>query len=168
MARARAKRVGILTGGGDCPGLNAVIRAAARTAFNMGWEVYGVEDGFDGLLTRNVRRLTRRDVRGILQLGGTILGTTNRRDPFCYPVTRRGAVVETDRSAELVRNFRALRLRGLIAIGGDGTLGIAERLFRQGVPVVGVRSTALRLTLLLPAGPVPEVVRRLHGEFIAG
>jgi 6-phosphofructokinase 1 len=141
MAQARARRVGILTGGGDCPGLNAVIRAAARTAFNMGWEVYGVEDGFDGLLTRHVRRLTRRDVRGILQLGGTILGTTNRRNPFLYPVTRKGAVVETDRSAELVRNFRALGLRGLIAIGGDGTLGIAERLFRKGIPVVGVPKT---------------------------
>ena len=134
-------RVGILTGGGDCPGLNAVIRAATRTAFNMGWEVYGIEDGFDGLLTRNVRRLTRRDVRGILQLGGTILGTTNRRNPFCYPVARNGKTVEKDRSAEVVRNFRALGLRALIAIGGDGTLGIAERLFRKGVPIVGVPKT---------------------------
>src|SRR5438034_4239917 len=85
-----SKRVGILTGGGDCPGLNAVIRAAARTAFNMGWEVYGIEDGFDGLLTKSVRRLSRRDVRGILQLGGTILGTTNRRNPFLYPVSKNG------------------------------------------------------------------------------
>jgi 6-phosphofructokinase 1 len=141
MARARARRVGILTGGGDCPGLNAVIRAASRTAFNMGWEVYGIEDGFDGLLSRNVRRLTRRDVRGILQLGGTILGTTNRKNPFCYPVSRDGEVVEKDRSAEVVRNFRALGLRALIAIGGDGTLGIAERLSRKGLPVVGVPKT---------------------------
>ena len=116
-------------------------RAATRTAFNMGWEVYGVEDGFDGLLTRNVRRLTRRDVRGILQLGGTILGTTNRRNPFCYPMTRNGKTVEKDRSAEVVRNFRALGLRALIAIGGDGTLGIAEKLFRKGVPIVGVPKT---------------------------
>ena len=141
MAQARAKRVGILTGGGDCPGLNAVIRAAARTAFNMGWEVYGIEDGFDGLLTKSVRRLSRRDVRGILQLGGTILGTTNRRNPFLYPVSKNGTVVETDRSAEVVRNFRALGLRALIAIGGDGTLGIAEKLFRKGIPVVGVPKT---------------------------
>ena len=141
MAGARAKRVGILTGGGDCPGLNAVIRAACRTAFNLGWEVYGIEDGFDGLLTRTVRRLAPRDVRGILQLGGTILGTTNRRNPFCYPVTRNGRVVEKDRSAEVVRNFRALGLRALIAIGGDGTLGIAERLYRKGLPVVGVPKT---------------------------
>src|SRR5687767_9155339 len=141
MAQARPLRMGILTGGGDCPGLNAVIRAATRTAFNMGWEVYGIEDGFDGLLTRNVRRLTRRDVRGILQLGGTILGTTNRRNPFCYPVARNGATVEKDRSPEVVRNFRALGLRALIAIGGDGTLGIAERLFRKGMPIVGVPKT---------------------------
>ena len=141
MAQAGVKRVGILTGGGDCPGLNAVIRAASRTAFNMGWEVYGIEDGFDGLLTRSVRRLNRRDVRGILQLGGTILGTTNRRNPFSYPVSRKGVVVETDRSAEVVRNFRDLGLRGLIAIGGDGTLGIAEQLYRKGIPVVGVPKT---------------------------
>ena len=141
MAQPRPKRVGILTGGGDCPGLNAVIRAAARTAFNMGWEVYGVEDGFDGLLTRAVRRLSRRDVRGILQLGGTILGTTNRRNPFCYPTEQRGAMVEKDRSSEVLRNFRAMGLRGLIAIGGDGTLGIAERLYRKGLPVVGVPKT---------------------------
>jgi phosphofructokinase-like protein len=141
VAQARARRVGILTGGGDCPGLNAVIRAASRTAFNMGWEVYGIEDGFDGLLTRSVRRLSRRDVRGILQLGGTILGTTNRRNPFLYPVNRKGTVVETDRSAEVVRNFRALGLSALIAIGGDGTLGIAEKFFRKGIPVVGVPKT---------------------------
>jgi 6-phosphofructokinase 1 len=141
MARRRPDRVGILTGGGDCPGLNAVIRAASRTAFHMGWEVYGIEDGFDGLLTRNVRRLTPRDVRGILQLGGTILGTTNRRNPFCYPVTTNGRVAEKDRSAEVVRNFRDLGLRGLIAIGGDGTLGIAERFHRKGIPVVGVPKT---------------------------
>src|SRR6185436_20724437 len=141
MARTRPGRVGILTGGGDCPGLNAVIRAATRTAFNMGWEVYGIEDGFDGLLTRNVRRLSRRDVRGILQLGGTILGTTNRRNPFVYPVSRKGAIVETDRSAEVVRNFRALGLHALIAIGGGGTLGLAERLFRKGIPIVGVPKT---------------------------
>jgi 6-phosphofructokinase 1 len=141
MAGARPKRVGILTGGGDCPGLNAVIRAASRTAFNKGWEVYGVEDGFDGLLTRKVRRLGARDVRGILQLGGTILGTTNRRNPFCYPVSRNGRVAEVDRSADVLRNFRALGLRALIAIGGDGTLGIAERLHRKGLPVVGVPKT---------------------------
>ena len=142
MAGARAKRVAILTGGGDCPGLNAVIRAATRTAFNMGWEVYGIEDGFDGLLTRNVRRLTRRDIRGILQLGGTILGTTNRGSPLCYPVKRKdGRVVEVDRSDELVRVFRRHRVDGLVSIGGDGSLQIASVLARKGLRVVGVPKT---------------------------
>lgn len=141
MPRSRPRRVALLTGGGDCPGLNAVIRAASRTAFNLGWEAWGVEDGFDGLLSKSVRRLTRRDVRGILQIGGTILGTTNRANPFAYPIARRGAVVEVDRSDEVVRNFRALGFEALIAIGGDGTLGIAERLSRKGLPVVGVPKT---------------------------
>src|SRR5438093_8944458 len=98
----RPRRVGLLTGGGDCPGLNAVIRAASRTAFNLGWEVWGIEDGFEGLLTRNVRRLTSRDVRGILQIGGTILGTTNRHNPFQYPVRRGGVLVEADRSGSVM------------------------------------------------------------------
>jgi ATP-dependent phosphofructokinase / diphosphate-dependent phosphofructokinase len=133
--------VGILTGGGDCPGLNAVIRAAARTAFRNGTEVYGIEDGFDGLLTRKVRRLTPAHVSGILQRGGTILGTTNRANPFRYPVRRDGTLVETDRSDEVVRNFRALGFDALIAIGGDGTLGIAERFHRKGIPIVGVPKT---------------------------
>jgi 6-phosphofructokinase 1 len=137
----RAKRVAILTGGGDCPGLNAVIRAVSRTAFNLGWEVWGLEDGFDGLLTKNVRRLRAPDVRGILQLGGTILGTSNKSNPFRYPVKRGKKMVETDRSAEVLKNFRALGFEALVAIGGDGTLGIAERFHRLGLPVVGVPKT---------------------------
>jgi len=141
MASRRLRRVGLLTGGGDCPGLNAVIRAAARTGFHLGWEVWGVEDGFDGLLTRDVRRLTGRDVRGILQLGGTILGTTNRRNPFHYPVRKGKAVVEADRSPQVLRNFKALGLDALIAIGGDGTLAIAERFARKGMKIVGVPKT---------------------------
>jgi 6-phosphofructokinase 1 len=141
MASGRLRRVGLLTGGGDCPGLNAVIRAAARTAFRRGWEVWGIEDGFDGLLRRDVHRLTGRDVRGILQLGGTILGTTNRHNPFQYPVRNGTTVVAVDRSDRVLRNFKALGLDALIAIGGDGTLDIAERLFRRGLPVVGVPKT---------------------------
>jgi 6-phosphofructokinase 1 len=141
MPRSKAKRVAILTGGGDCPGLNAVIRAVTRTAFNLGWEVWGIEDGFAGLLTGAVRRLMARDVRGILQLGGTILGTTNRGDPFAFPTERRGRWVEKDRSREVVRNFERQGFDALIAIGGDGTLSIAERFWRKGVPVVGVPKT---------------------------
>jgi 6-phosphofructokinase 1 len=141
VKRGRTRRVGILTGGGDCPGLNAVIRAVARTAFNLGWEVYGIEDGFDGLMTKNVRRLQAADVRGILQIGGTILGSTNRANPFHYPVRRGKKMVEKDRSDEVLANFKALRLGALVAIGGDGTLGIAEQFHRKGLPVVGVPKT---------------------------
>jgi phosphofructokinase-like protein len=145
MTRARPfagiRKVGILTGGGDCPGLNAVIRAASKTAFNRGIRMYGIEDGFDGLLRRKVRELRPHDVKGILHLGGTILGTTNRANPFRYPVEKRGRVVETDRSDEVVRNFRRLGLDALIAIGGDGTLGIAHALSRKGIPLVGVPKT---------------------------
>jgi 6-phosphofructokinase 1 len=133
--------VALLTGGGDCPGLNAVIRAASRTAFNLGYEVYGVEDAFDGFLTGKVRRLTPRHVRGLLHLGGTILGTTNRANPFAYPTRRKGALVEVDRSADVLRSVRDHGLDAVVAIGGDGTLGIAERLYRLGLPVVGVPKT---------------------------
>src|SRR4030095_14583843 len=141
MPQSRLKRVAILTGGGDCPGLNAVIRAVSRTAFNMGWEVWGIEDGFDGLITKAVRRLHPVDVRGILQLGGTILGSTNRADPFAYPMRRKGKRVEWDRSDEVLRSFRRFGFDVVVAIGGDGTLTIAERFHRKGLPVVGVRET---------------------------
>ncbi|MBK5255353.1 MAG: ATP-dependent 6-phosphofructokinase [Vicinamibacteria bacterium] len=136
-------RLAMLTGGGDCPGLNAVIRAAARSAFRLGWEVFGIEDGFEGLLTRRAHKLHPRDVRGILHLGGTILGTSNRVNPF--RVERRSAnrssTADADRSAEVVRNFKDMGLDALIAIGGDGTLGIALRLAKKGIPVVGVPKT---------------------------
>jgi 6-phosphofructokinase 1 len=140
-SRRKPKRVGILTGGGDCPGLNAVIRAACRTAFNHGIEVYGVEDGFDGLLHKKLRQLEPSDVSGILHLGGTILGTTNRANPFRYATRQGKRVIEVDRSGEVVKNFHELGLDALIAIGGDGTLGIAERLARRGIPTVGVPKT---------------------------
>ncbi|HQZ15590.1 MAG TPA: ATP-dependent 6-phosphofructokinase [Vicinamibacteria bacterium] len=136
-------RLALLTGGGDCPGLNAVIRAAARSAFALGWEVYGIEDGFEGLLTRRAHQLHPRDVRGILHLGGTILGTSNRVNPF--RVDRRARpgnkANDADRSAEVVRNFKAMGFGALIAIGGDGTLSIALRLAAKGIPVVGVPKT---------------------------
>ncbi|MEO5762165.1 MAG: ATP-dependent 6-phosphofructokinase [Vicinamibacteria bacterium] len=136
-------RIALLTGGGDCPGLNAVIRAAARTAFDLGWEVFGIEDGFEGLLTKRAHQLHSRDVRGIIHLGGTILGTSNRLSPFRVAQTGKdGAVVkDADRSDEVVRNFKAMGFDALIAIGGDGTLSIALRLAKKGIPVVGVPKT---------------------------
>src|SRR5947207_14734501 len=108
MPTSKRRSVGILTGGGDCPGLNAVIRAATRTALHCAWDVYGIEDGFDGLVRRKVHRLTRADVRGILARGGTILGTTNRLNPFEYPTRGKSTTIDVDRSADAVRNFHAL------------------------------------------------------------
>lgn len=137
------KKIGILTGGGDCPGLNAVIRGAVKSAIiHHGWEVIGVEDGFDGLLDLNkCRPLTLESVRGILPRGGTILGTTNRGNPFSYPVERDGQTVHVDLSDRVVENIRTLGLDALISVGGEGSLKIALELAKKGVPVVGVPKT---------------------------
>ena len=133
------KRIGILTGGGDCPGLNAVIRAAVRTATrDYDCEVLGVQLGFEGLLTNSIVPLTAESIRGILPKGGTLLRTTNRGNPFEYPDGSGGCV---DRSGEVVSNIRELGIDGLIAIGGDGTLLIAERLCDMGIPIVAVPKT---------------------------
>ncbi|MBM4078333.1 MAG: 6-phosphofructokinase [Planctomycetes bacterium] len=136
------RRIGVLTGGGDCPGLNAVIRAVAKTAMNeCGMEVVGFKDGFTGLIEGRFQRLANKDVSGILTLGGTILGTTNRDDPFKHPETRKGKLVFRDRSARCVALCRKLRLDALVCIGGDGTMSISQRLNEKGIPVVGVPKT---------------------------
>jgi 6-phosphofructokinase 1 len=135
-------RVGILTGGGDCPALNAVIRAAVKTSAGFGWEVLGIEEGFDGLVHCRTRPLAPASVSGILHLGGTILGTTNSANPFCYPRHGEGgAIVECDVSGTVLTNFRKLGLDALIVIGGDGTLSIAQKFYEQGIPLVGVPKT---------------------------
>jgi phosphofructokinase-like protein len=135
-------RVGILTGGGDCPALNAVIRAAVKTSVGFGWEVLGIEEGFDGLVHCRTRPMNASSVSGILHLGGTILGTTNAGNPFCYPsLTEGGKVIERDISETVVANFRKLELDALIVIGGDGTLSIAEKFYEKGIPLVGVPKT---------------------------
>jgi ATP-dependent phosphofructokinase / diphosphate-dependent phosphofructokinase len=138
-----AKRIGILTGGGDCPGLNAVIRGVVKGAhIRYGWEVIGVEDGFDGLLSpEKCRPLTLEAVRGILPRGGTILGSTNRGNPFSYPVARGDGVEYVDISDRVVANVRSLGLAALIVVGGDGSLKIARELIDKGVPIVGVPKT---------------------------
>src|SRR5438105_11654324 len=136
----KVKRLGVLTGGGDAPGLNAVIRAVVKTAANAGIECIGLEDSFDGLIEPNRSRvLTPRDVTGILRLGGTILGTTNRGNPFAYPVTTSEGV--HDYSDRVVEMFHKMGLDALVVIGGDGTLGIAHQFGSRGVPVVGVPKT---------------------------
>ena len=140
MAKTRRKRVGLLTGGGDCPGLNAVIRAVVHTADILDWDVVGLQESFGGLLnTKKSRVLNRDTVRGILHTGGTILGTTNRGNPFEFPGRKPGESI--DRSQEVVDNARSLGLEGLIAIGGDGTLKIALSLSELGLRVVGVPKT---------------------------
>ncbi|HEV7764407.1 MAG TPA: ATP-dependent 6-phosphofructokinase [Thermoanaerobaculia bacterium] len=133
------KRIGILTGGGDCPGLNAVIRAAVRTLTREhGLEVVGIQLGFEGLLTRACVPLTLESIRGILPKGGTLLRTTNRGNPFEYPMPDGGC---EDRSQEVVANIHDLGIDGIIAIGGDGTLKIAQRLCDLGIPMVAVPKT---------------------------
>jgi phosphofructokinase-like protein len=133
-------RIGVLTGGGDAPGLNAVIRAVVKCAWNSGIEVVGLEDSFDGLIEPNRSRvLTPRDVTGILRLGGTILGTTNRGNPFAYPVETSDGV--HDYSDRVVEMFHKMGLGALVVIGGDGTLAIAHQFCERGVPIVGVPKT---------------------------
>ncbi len=136
------RKIAINTGGGDAPGLNAVIRATVLASLNRGWEVYGVEDGYGGLLggeEGSLVRLTRKDVRGITHLGGTILGTTNRGNPFAWPDPE--GEDTRDRSDEVLENFREHELDALVAIGGDGSLRIASELHGKGLPVVGVPKT---------------------------
>src|SRR5687768_12412801 len=121
------RRIGVLTGGGDAPGLNAVIRAVVKSACNAGIEVLGIEDSFDGLIEVGRTRVLRpKDVTGILRLGGTILGTTNRGNPFAYQVATTDGKV--DYSARVVEMFHKLDLHALVVIGGDGTLAIAHAL----------------------------------------
>ncbi|OGU01738.1 MAG: 6-phosphofructokinase [Gemmatimonadetes bacterium GWC2_71_10] len=136
-------RIAISTGGGDAPGLNAVIRGAVLAAHHRGWSVYGIQKGFGGLLgNERVIALGPNEVRGITHLGGTILGTTNRGDPFKWPVKQPdGTVSEVDRSGDLLAAFAAHGFDAFITIGGDGSLRIAQQLFEKGLPVVGVPKT---------------------------
>ena len=140
---AEIKTIAISTGGGDCPGLNAVIRAAVKCAvMKYGWRVIGVQDGFDGLIwPERCCELTLDTVSGILPRGGTILGTTNRGNPFQYKLVEDGREVVRDFSEQVVANARAAGIDALIVIGGDGTQGIGLKLHRQGLPVVGVPKT---------------------------
>ncbi|MBM4194364.1 MAG: ATP-dependent 6-phosphofructokinase [Gemmatimonadetes bacterium] len=136
-------RIAISTGGGDAPGLNAVIRAAVLSAIDRGWHVLGIRKGWAGLLgDDDVVPLTRDEVRGIGHLGGTILRTTNRGNPFAYPVKQDdGSFKEVDRSDELIENARNLGINAVIAIGGDGSLSIAHQLSQKGMRIVGVPKT---------------------------
>jgi ATP-dependent phosphofructokinase / diphosphate-dependent phosphofructokinase len=132
-------RIGVLTGGGDAPGLNAVIRSVVKAASNAGIEVIGLEDSFDGLLDPSrTRKLTPKDVTGILRLGGTILGTTNRGNPFESVI---GAEGTRHYSERVIATFTQMKLDALVVIGGDGTLQIAHEFYLMGIPIVGVPKT---------------------------
>ena len=136
-------RIAISTGGGDAPGLNAVIRAAVLSAKSRGWDVLGIKRGFAGLMGEDeIIPLDADSVRGIVALGGTILRTTNRGSPFAYPVKQPdGSYVEVDRSDELIENARNLGIEAIITIGGDGSLAIAQQLVEKGMRMVGVPKT---------------------------
>ena len=136
-------RIAVNTGGGDAPGLNAVIRAVVLAAHHRGWQTYGIQRGYDGLLAfQGVVHLDPDDVRGITSQGGTILGTTNRGNPFRSVATLAdGTRQEVDRSDELIAAFRASGFEALVAIGGDGSLQIAAGLAAKGLPVVCVPKT---------------------------
>lgn len=139
MREGSRKRIAILTGGGDCPGLNAAVRGVAKTAIlKYGMEVIGVKDGYIGIIENKYQTLSYDDVSGILTLGGTFLGTSNKANPFRYP-SPSGKF--RDVSDAVLRNIEMMRLDGLVCIGGDGTLSIAYRLYKKGIDLVGLPKT---------------------------
>ncbi len=148
MVRSSIKRIALSTGGGDAPGLNAVIHAATLAARNRDWEVVGVRDGLNGLLLPDAYpdggliELTRDRVRGIIHQGGTIIGTTNRGNPTAYPVQQPdGTWIEMDRTAELLGRFEEHGIDALILVGGDGSMAIGQHLHNAGLRLVGVPKT---------------------------
>jgi phosphofructokinase-like protein len=138
----RRRSIAILTGGGDCPGTNAVIRAVAKKAIlELGIEVIGIEDGFEGLIHHRWRKLHYEDVSGILTIGGTILGTSNKSDPYRYAVGKGKKMRFRDVSKTVIANLKKLDVECLVCIGGDGTLFIANKFHKEGVPIVAVPKT---------------------------
>lgn len=136
-------KIAVNTGGGDAPGLNAVIRGIVLAAYQKGWEVFGIKYGYRGLLdSKQMIRLTPEYVWDITNIGGTILGTAIKDDPFTYPVKGPdGCSIETDISDTIVSNFKSLGFDALIAIGGDGSLRIADKFLKKGIPIIGVPKT---------------------------
>lgn len=148
LADKKIKRIAISTGGGDAPGLNAVIRAVTLSGEQRGWNVYGIRDGYNGLLSPEdyeeggIIRLTRDKVRGITHLGGTILGTSNRNHPMHYPLELPdGTIEEVDRTDEIVRTLLLHKIDALISVGGDGSLAISGVLHEKGMRLIHVPKT---------------------------
>lgn len=167
----RIHRIGLLTGGGDAPGLNAVVRGVAKAAMNNhGVRVFGFYDAFRGLVRGDGKWLHWDDVSGILTQGGTILGTTNRDNPFCYVDDHRHPERTRDASGDIVRNYRKLKLDALIAVGGDGTLQCSHKLSKLGMRIVGVpktidndvRGTELTFGFNTAVTTATEAVDKLH------
>jgi ATP-dependent phosphofructokinase / diphosphate-dependent phosphofructokinase len=142
LALHRVKCIGILTGGGDCPGLNAVIRAVVKNASQHNINVIGIQDGFLGLMEKNMRLLELEDVSGILTLGGTILGSSNKDNPFhMREKAPSGKVISHDRSREIPQTLKRLGIEALVVLGGDGSMTVANKLSRMGIQIVGVPKT---------------------------
>lgn len=141
--KSEIKTIGVLTGGGDAPGLNTVIRAIVRKVKRYhGWKIWGIHESFEGLITgKGNVELDYQSVKGILTKGGTILGTSNKANPFSYPVQRGSKLVAVDHSGLVQENISELGIDALIVIGGDGTMHIAQRFHDMGVNVVGVPKT---------------------------
>ena len=171
------RKIAVNTGGGDAPGLNAVIRAVVLSAINEGWEVFGIRDGFGGLLRDSeyngdgVVLLTAESVRGITHTGGTILGTSNRGNPMQWPQEQPdGTIIEIDRSDEIIDEFEKRGLDCLISIGGDGSLAIARRLRDKGLPVIGIPktidndlgSTVMTFGFLTAVETATDAIDKLH------
>ena len=176
------RRVAINTGGGDAPGLNAVIHGAVYAARGLGWQIFGIRDGYEGLLepqnypAGGLVELRRSAVREISHLGGTILGTSNRGNPFCRPRKQPdGSIKEVDRSDELIEHFCRNRLDALIAVGGDGSLSLAHQLQKKGLCVIGVpktidndlESTVLTFGFNTAVSFATECIDRLHSTALA-
>jgi len=165
------RRIGILTGGGDAPGLNTVVRGVVKAALHMyGWKVYGFYDAFRGLVGGHGRWLGWEDVSGILTQGGTILGTTNRDNPFSYVENPRYPDRRRDASPDIIHNYRKLKLDALVAVGGDGTLQCGYKLTKLGLRIVGVpktidndvRGTELTFGFNTAVTTATEAVDKLH------
>jgi phosphofructokinase-like protein len=135
------KKIAILTGGGDCPGLNAVIRGVTKPALDQGMSVFGILDGFEGFVEGRTIELRNENVSGILSQGGTILGSSNKGDPFHWPVEKNRKIEIVDKSQSVLRNYKAMDLDAVIAIGGDGTMHICNKLIELGINIVGVPKT---------------------------
>jgi phosphofructokinase-like protein len=176
------RRIAINTGGGDAPGLNAVIHGAVYAARGLGWQIYGIRDGYDGFLEPQnypfggLIELRRSTVREISHLGGTILGTTNRGNPFCRPTRQAdGSIKEVDRSNELINCFRKNKIDALISVGGDGSLSIAHKLREKGLRVIGVpktidndlNSTILTFGFNTAVSFATECIDRLHSTALS-